>query len=100
MWGVCALRHSLEGTKDTKVSESSSSELRALRVLRGEIRFASLGRRFGALSNELQGDAVVAPALPCRFRAVVKNMAMVAAATDAVVFGARQDQLVIGGLAE
>ena len=37
--------------------------------------------RFAAVRNELQRDAVVAPAFPSRRRAVVKDMAIVAGAT-------------------
>ena len=47
------------------------------------------------LRNKLERDTVVAPAFSRRWRTVVENMAMVAAATDAVVFGARQNQLII-----
>jgi hypothetical protein len=48
-----------------------------------------------ALGDKFQHDAVVAPALAGRLRAVIEDVAMVAAAADAVVFGAREDQLVI-----
>jgi hypothetical protein len=50
-------------------------------------RYSSLA----ALWNELQRDAVVAPALPGGRRAVVEDVAVVAAAADAVIFGARQN---------
>lgn len=50
---------------------------------------------FAALGEELQGDAVVAPALSGRRRAVAEDMSMMAGAADAMVFGARQDQEVI-----
>jgi len=43
--------------------------------------------------DELQGNAVVAPALAGRFGAVVEDMAMVTVAADAVVFSARRISL-------
>src|SRR6185369_1682396 len=50
------------------------------------------GGPLGALRDELQRDAVVAPALIGRRRAVVENMAVVAAAARAVIFQPRVDQ--------
>src|SRR5450755_2281727 len=46
--------------------------------------------------NELQRDAVVAVALAGRRRAVVEDVALVAAAAHAVVLGARDDHLDVG----
>src|SRR5512144_447468 len=46
--------------------------------------------------NEFQRDAVVAPALTGRRRAVVEQVAVVAAAARAVVLGARIDQEAVG----
>jgi Prophage CP4-57 regulatory protein (AlpA) len=45
--------------------------------------------RFAVLRNELQRHAVIAPALAGGRGAVVEDVAVVAAAADAVVFGAR-----------
>jgi hypothetical protein len=41
--------------------------------------------RFGAFRNELQRDTVVAPAFSSKQRAVVKDVAMVAGATCAMI---------------
>src|SRR5258706_8482404 len=49
----------------------------------------------GALGNELQRQPVVAPTFARRRRAVVEDVAMMTAAADAVIFGARQDQFEI-----
>jgi hypothetical protein len=54
-------------------------------VQSGKLRFSPITR------NKSQGDAVVAPALAGGGWAIVKHMAMVAAAADAVVFGPRQN---------
>ena len=43
------------------------------------------------LRNELQSDAVVAPSFSGGRRAVVEDMAMMAAAARTVIFGARQN---------
>jgi hypothetical protein len=51
--------------------------------------------RFATFRNELQRDAVVAPAFPSRWRAVVKDMATVAGATRAMIFRTRQNQFEI-----
>src|SRR3990172_6751524 len=49
-----------------------------------------------ALGDELQGYPVVAPALSGRRGAVVEYVALMPAATPAVVFLSRQDQLEVG----
>src|SRR5678810_939528 len=49
----------------------------------------------GLCRDELQREAVVAVALAGRRRAVVEEVALVAAAAHAVVFGARHDHLVV-----
>ena len=56
--------------------------------------------RAAAFGDKFQRDAIVAPALPRRCGAVIEDMAVVAAAADAMVFGARQDQFVIRGGSE
>ena len=45
--------------------------------------------------DEFQSDAVIAPALSCRRRAIVKEMTLMTTAAHTVVFGSRQDQLEI-----
>ena len=55
---------------------------------------------FAALGDEFQRDAIVAPAFACRRRAVVEDMAVVAAAANAMILCARQDQLKIRAGAE
>ena len=56
--------------------------------------------RLAALGNEVQRHAVVAPALAGGRRAIIEDMAVVAAAADAVIFGAGQNELVISSGAE
>src|SRR3989442_15379243 len=53
------------------------------------------GLRFAVLRDEFQRDAVVAVAMAGRRRAVVEEMAMVAAAADAVVLDSRVDQVIV-----
>jgi len=55
------------------------------------LRVAQKSRFPCATRDKAQGYAVVAPALPGGRRPVIKNMAVVAAAADAVIFGARQN---------
>src|SRR5262245_32474290 len=59
---------------------------------------ASLFHRLGLsrLGNELERQPVVAPALAGGRRAVVEHVPVVAAAALAVIFGAREEQQVIG----
>lgn len=62
----------------------------------GWMRRSSRKSLFLCITREkAQGDAVVAPALAGGRRTVVENVAVVAAATDTMIFAARQDQLVI-----
>jgi hypothetical protein len=56
--------------------------------------------RFSVLGDELQRDAIVAPAFSGWLRAVVENVAVVAGATGTVILGARQDELEIRAGAE
>src|SRR5215208_33116 len=48
------------------------------------------------MGHEVEGDTIVAVALPGRRRAVVEDVALMPLAARAVVFGARQDQLQVG----
>ena len=50
---------------------------------------------FAPLGDKLQRDAIVAPAFSRRLRAVVENVAMVAAAARAMILGARQNEFEI-----
>src|SRR4051794_1449053 len=52
------------------------------------------------LRNEAQRHAIVAIALSGRRRPVIEHVAVVAAAAGAVVFGAREDELEVGLVAE
>src|SRR5688572_13119532 len=56
--------------------------------------------RFSVFGDELKRDAVVAPAFSGWLRPVIEDVAVVAAATGAVILGARQDELEIRGGAE
>src|ERR1700741_4658502 len=58
------------------------------------------GLSFACLWNELERNAVVAIALPGGRRAVIEEVPVVATTPDAMIFGARIDQLVIDGGAE
>jgi hypothetical protein len=70
---ACRWRHAL--------AESAS--------LRSQLRQRFSGR------DEIQRNAVVTPPLSGRGRPIVEHVALVAAATDAVVLGSRDDQLEI-----
>ena len=50
---------------------------------------------FSALGNELQRDAIIAPAFPGRWGSIIKNVALMTAAADAMIFRARINQFVI-----
>src|SRR4051812_37956509 len=69
------------------------------------VRVSSVDRpdarlRFAGLRNEFQRDAVIAKTLAGRRGPVVEHVAMMAAAADAVILGARVKNLVIRAVAE
>ena len=57
----------------------------------GDCLLSSVRSNAAALRNESERDAIVAPTLAAGFGPIVEEVAVMAAATDAMIFGARQN---------
>ena len=81
--------------KGDTINGASSCKVGIARGIPKNLR-GQLFRQGCSLRHEIQGNAVVAIAFPCRLGTIRKNMALVTTTMCTVVFGAWIDQFEIG----